>query len=159
MIKNTIIVILLLLLLITFYAYICLSTNMTDFQKERMEHILKKENELTQKEQKLQTITECNDNMNKYKNIIAKLSTDLTRTVDDFNQIVKFVNQANNNTNLGTNTNTNMNSVYSSLTNTSTTENPIIFAGTKEYFNQDKIIEHFDNLEDNNELDKPIQDN
>ena len=61
--------------------------------------------------------------------------------------------------NTGIETNTNMKSVYSSLTNTSPTENTIIFTGTKEGFNQDNKIEHFDNMDDNNELDKPIQDN
>jgi len=170
MIKNTIIVILLLLLLITFYAYICLSNNMTDFQKERLEYVLKKENEITQKEQKLATLAECNENMNKYKNIIGKLSTDLTRTVDDFNQIVKFINQTSKNMNnnssginniSSTNANTNMNSIYGSLSNSLpnlNSNNTVVLAGNEGLPSAEKNLENFENLDELNELDRPIDD-
>lgn len=163
MIKNTIIVILLLLLLITFYAYMCLSNNMIDFQKERMEHILKKETEIKQKEKNLVTLAECNDNMNKYKNIISKLSTDLTKTVDDFNQIVKFVNQTNNTNNNSLNPTNNtenhlinsnpMNSKYNILTNYNAETNPMII----NYINPEgNNMENFENLNED-DLDKPIE--
>lgn len=161
MIKNTIIVILLLLLLITFYAYICLSTNMTDFQKERMEHILKKEHDMSQKEQKLATLVDCNENMNKYKNIIGKLSKDLTRTVDDFNQIVKFINQTSiNMNNNNSNTNGNINSIYGSLSNSLpnlNSNNTVILAGNEGLINTEKNVENFNNLDELNELDDPIE--
>lgn len=160
MIKNTIIVILLILLLITFYAYMCLSNNMTDFQKERMEHILKKENEIKQKEQNLITLTECNDNMNKYKNIIGRLSTDLTKTVEDFNQIVKFINQTNNNISSSKNNSENnllnfnpMNSKYNNLTNCNAENNSIITNYIKSEGNN---MENFENLNED-DLDKPIE--
>lgn len=99
MIKNTIIIILLLLLLITFYAYICLSSNMIDFQKERMEHIVKKEQELKQKEQKLISMAECNDNLNKYKLLVNKITSDLTKTTNEMNLLSKYANQTNNSIN------------------------------------------------------------
>ena len=151
MIKNTIIVILLLLLLITFYAYMCLSNNMVDFQKERMEFILSKETELKQKEQKLVSLEECNDNMNKYKNIVGRLSTDLTKSVEDFNDIVKFINQTN--TTMNSTKNTTMNSTKNN------SENPV--TKTSETFTViNNMIENFNNLEENNdELDRPIEDN
>ena len=99
MIKNTIIIILLLLLLITFYAYMCLSSNMIDFQKERMGHIVKKEQELKQKEQKLISMAECNDNLNKYKLLVNKITLDLTNTTNEMNLLSKYANQANNSIN------------------------------------------------------------
>ena len=99
MIKNTIIIILLLLLLITFYAYMCLSSNMIDFQKERMEHIVKKEKELKYKEQKLISTQECNDNLNKYKLLIGKITSDLTKTTNEMNLLSKYANQTNNSIN------------------------------------------------------------
>lgn len=99
MIKNTIIIILLLLLLITFYAYMCLSSNMIDFQKERMGHIVKKEQELKQKEQKLISMAECNDNLNKYKLLVNKITLDLTKTTNEMNLLSKYANQANNSIN------------------------------------------------------------
>ncbi len=141
MIKNTIIVILLILLLITFYAYMCLSNNMVDYQKERMQHIVKKEAELKHREDNLVSLTECNNNMNKYKNVIHKISNDLTKTTDDFNSVVKYINQVNN-----------------------TIKNDINQLNT-EILNEipknesHKIEEHFENLENHEDaLDKPIDD-
>ena len=43
MIKNTIITILVILLVVTIYSYICLSSTMMNYEKERMEFILNKE--------------------------------------------------------------------------------------------------------------------
>jgi cobalamin biosynthesis Co2+ chelatase CbiK len=143
---------------------------MTDFQKERLEYVLKKENEISQKEQKLATLAECNENMNKYKNIIGKLSTDLTRTFDDFNQIVKFINQTsknmNNNSsgiNNSSSTNANMNSIYSSLSNSLpnlNSNNTVILAGNEGLPSAEKNLENFENLDELNEineLDNPIE--
>ncbi len=133
MIKNTIIVILLLLLLITFYAYMCLSNNMVDFQKERMQYIAKKDSELKSRENNLLSLTECNNNMNKYKNIIQKVSSDLTKTSNDFSDIVKYINQVNSETTDKINT-------------------PVLHEIPK-------IEEHFDNLENHEDaLDNPIED-
>ena len=95
MIKNTIIIILLLLLLITFYAYICLSTNMIDFQKERLANILKKESEIIYKEKKLLLTTECNDNLNKYKNMINKITSDISKTSNELNNLTKYASKIN----------------------------------------------------------------
>jgi hypothetical protein len=145
MIKNTIIVILLLLLLITFYAYLCLSNNMMDYQKERMEHILQKEKELKDKESKLISLGECNDNMNKYKNIINKLSSDLTKTASNFNEIVNFVNLTNssidNDIKIKENFKMNMDSNLN--------QQAIVFTDVKE---------NFEIVEENNELDNVIDD-
>ena len=71
----------------------CLSSNMVDFQKERMQYIVKKEAEIKQKEKDLVSLTECNNSMEKYKSVINKISLDLTKTIEDFNLIVKYANQ------------------------------------------------------------------
>ena len=144
MIKNTIIVILLLLLLITFYAYMCLSNNMVDFQKERMQHIVKKEAELKLREQNLVSLTECNQNMNKYKNIIHKISNDLTKTTGEFNNVVKYINQINS-------------SIKTDINVLNGTE-ALNGAETHPKNEVPKKEEHFENLEINDELDKPIED-
>lgn len=160
MIKNTIIIILLLLLLITFYAYICLSTNMIDFQKERMEHIAKKEVYIKQKEQKLLSMTQCNDNLNKYKNMIGKITNDISKTSDDMNNLKKYATQINN-------------SIHNSITtNTTHSNKPIPETSTvivldnnmsgekaeqsKEHFG---VFENFNNLDNFDDLlDLPIDD-
>ena len=70
MIKNTIIIILILLLVITLYSYYCLSTSMLDYEKDRMEYITKKENELIQREKNInQTLNYKNELDKCYKNI------------------------------------------------------------------------------------------
>ncbi len=166
MIKNTIIVILLILLLITFYAYVCLSTNMVDFQKERMQHIVTKEDELKHREENLVSLTECNNNMNKYKKIIHKISDDLTKTTDDFNNVVKYINQVNNTIK------NDINQVNDTIKNDINQINDIIkndinqlniemsnetpkneTSKTEEHFEK---FENFENHED--ALDKPIDD-
>jgi len=78
MIKNTIIVILIILLIITIYSYICLSSNIMNYEKERMEFILNKEADIKSRESKLLSLTKCNDELLKYKNTINKITTDLT---------------------------------------------------------------------------------
>jgi hypothetical protein len=84
MIKNTIIVILLLLLIITFYSYVCLSSNMLNYEKERIEFILtkeseikNKESEIKNKESKLIEMVNCNEQLTKYQNTFNKISSDL----------------------------------------------------------------------------------
>ena len=167
MIKNTIIVILLLLLIITFYAYICLSSNMLDYEKERMQNILNKEVMLKQKEKELVNLKECNDTMNKYKNIINKLSIDLTKSMSNFSEIVNYVNETNNNSKL--NNEISLPSIISPLTTLATTPATTpaltIPVSTKLEVNTDlnnkpepftiEINENFENLD---ELDKPIND-
>ena len=144
MIKNTIIVILLLLLLITFYAYMCLSNNMVDFQKDRLQHIVKKEAEIKLKEQNLVSLTECNQNMNKYKNIIHKISNDLTKTTGEFNNVVKYINQINNSIKIDINE---LNGTEALNETEARPKNEI-----------PKKEEHFENLEINDDLDRPIDD-
>ena len=77
MIKNTIIAILVILLIVTIYSYICLSTSMLNYEKERMEFILNKEADIKSRESKLLTQTKCNDELLKYKNVINKITADL----------------------------------------------------------------------------------
>ena len=78
MIKNTIIVILILLLLITIYSYICLSSNILNYEKERMEYILNKEADIKNRESKLQTMSKCNDDLIKYKNVFNKIASNIS---------------------------------------------------------------------------------
>ena len=78
MIKNTIITILVILLIVTIYSYICLSTSMMNYEKERIEFILNKEAEIKSRESKLLTQTKCNDDLLKYKNVINKITSDIT---------------------------------------------------------------------------------
>jgi hypothetical protein len=77
MIKNTIITILVILLVVTIYSYICLSSTMMNYEKERIEFILNKEAEIKSRESKLQTMTKCNDDLLKYKNVINKITADI----------------------------------------------------------------------------------
>ncbi|AYV80367.1 MAG: hypothetical protein Gaeavirus41_1 [Gaeavirus sp.] len=77
MIKNTIIVILLILLIITFYSYYCISTNVVNFQKERMEFVLAKESEIKDKERKLVDTVTCNKELIKHKTLYNNLISDL----------------------------------------------------------------------------------
>jgi hypothetical protein len=118
---------------------------MMDYQKERMEHILQKEKELKDKESKLISLGECNDNMNKYKNIINKLSSDLTKTASNFNEIVNFVNLTNssidNDIKIKENFKMNMDSNLN--------QQAIVFTDVKE---------NFEIVEENNELDNVIDD-
>ena len=78
MIKNTIIAILVILLIVTIYSYICLSSTMMNYEKERMEFILNKEAEIKSRESTLLSQTKCNDELLKYKNVINKITADIT---------------------------------------------------------------------------------
>tara|TARA_A100001015_G_scaffold321540_1_gene452845 strand:- start:6050 stop:6688 length:639 start_codon:yes stop_codon:yes gene_type:complete len=60
MIKNIIIIILILLLIITLYSYYCLAGKMLDYQTNRMEYIVNKEDELNNRETKISEIENCN---------------------------------------------------------------------------------------------------
>lgn len=166
MIKNTIIVILLLLLLITFYAYMCLSSNMIDFQKERMEHIVKKEKELKHKEQKLVSMQECNDNLNKYKSLLNRITSDLTKTTNEMNILSKYANQANNSINNDVGKSTQLvqpNQPTHVVQATQSTENKASVVLTEHENPVEKFenenFETFDNLEGVTDmLDLPIED-
>ena len=164
MIKNTIIIILLLLLLITFYAYMCLSTNMMDFQKERMEHIIKKEKEIKEKERKLLSMGECNDNLHKYQNMIGRITTDISRTSYELNNLTKYATQINTSINKDINNRNNPTRI--------TPENPIVSIPENEVYPKisgeipsekaEQEMEHFgvyENFAANiDELDLPIED-
>jgi uncharacterized protein (UPF0333 family) len=89
MIKNTIIVILLLLLIITIYSYVCLSTNIVNYEKERMEFILTKESEVAAKQNILVETVKCNSDLTNYKSSIRKLTTDLNKLSNDLNDLAK----------------------------------------------------------------------
>ena len=160
MIKNTIIIILLLLLLITFYAYICLSTNMIGFQKERMEHIAKKEVYIKQKEQKLLSMTQCNDDLNKYKNMIGKITTDISKTSNDINNLKKYATQINNSINNPNTANiTHCDKPISETSQVIILED-IITSGKMEQSKENfGVYENFNNLDNSdNLLDLPIDD-
>ena len=168
MIKNTIIIILLLLLLITFYAYMCLSTNMMDFQKERMEHIIKKEKEIKEKERKLLSMGECNDNLHKYKNMIGRITTDISRTSHELNNLTKYATQINTSINKDINNRNNPTRTTPENSIVTIPENPIISENelspgiemSSEKAEQE--MEHFgvyENFAANiDELDLPIED-
>jgi hypothetical protein len=164
MIKNTIIIILLLLLLITFYAYMCLSTNMMDFKKERMEHIIKKETEIKEKEIKLLSMAECNDNLHKYKNMIGRITTDLTKASDDMNLLSKYATQINSSINKDINNRNNPKQIISEKNIVSNPENPTITITDNKISpkKEEQEMEHFgvyENFAANiDELDLPIED-
>ena len=159
MIKNTIIIILLLLLLITFYAYMCLSTNMMDFQKERMEHIIKKEKEIKEKERKLLSMGECNDNLHKYQNMIGRITTDISRTSHELNNLTKYATQIN--TSINKDINNRNNPTRITPENPIVPENPTVIIPENEV-SPEKEMEHFgvyENFAANiDELDLPIED-
>jgi hypothetical protein len=138
---------------------------MLDYEKERMQNILNKEVMLKQKEKELVNLKECNDTMNKYKNIINKLSIDLTKSMSNFSEIVNYVNETNNNSKL--NNEISLPSIISPLTTTPATTTPALTipVSTKLEVNTElnnkpepftiEINENFENLD---ELDKPIND-
>jgi len=145
MIKNTIIVILLILLLITLYAYSCLSSSMVDFKKERLEYILKKEKELNDKEEKLVSTEICNQNMEKYKSLLIRISNDLTKTSEEMNLLSKYVNQTNNAINNDIDKSNYKNKI------------PKKFEKPVDYIVPEENFENFENL-GNDLLDFPIED-
>lgn len=75
MIKTTIIIILILLLLITLYSYYCLSSNMIEFEKTRLEFVLRKENEIKELESKIKVISNCNEKNEKYQQAIKSINS------------------------------------------------------------------------------------
>ena len=81
MIKTTIIIILVFILSITIYSYYCLSSNMIEYEKSRLEYIVNKEKEVKILENKIIAIANCNEKNAKYQkainninNIISELS-------------------------------------------------------------------------------------
>ena len=74
MIKITVIIILILLLIITIYSYYCLSSSMIDYEKDRLEYILKKEIELNNLEKKIKIISHCNEKNEKYQEAIKNIN-------------------------------------------------------------------------------------
>jgi DNA repair exonuclease SbcCD ATPase subunit len=132
---------------------------MMDFQKERMEHIAKKEAEIKHKEQKLLSIEESNNNLNKYKNMINKITSDISNASNELNALTKYA----------TKINTDINNDINRLTKSGSTNGPVISPISpispngempiaqekteKEHFG---IQEHFEsNIDD---LDLPIED-
>lgn len=95
MIKNIIIVIILFLLLTVAVAYYTLASRMENFERERLQYVVSKEDEIKREKAKLVELTECNNNMRKYKNIIHSLSQDLTKSTTDINNITKNVHLTN----------------------------------------------------------------
>lgn len=74
MIKTTIIIILILLLFVTLYSYYCLSSRMINFERERLEYILKKDNELKTMEKNIKVISDCSNKNEKYKKAIQNIN-------------------------------------------------------------------------------------
>lgn len=75
MIKITTIVILILLLFITLYSYYCLSSRMIEFEKKRLEYILRKENELKDLELKIKIVSDCSIKNEQYQSAIKNINT------------------------------------------------------------------------------------
>jgi hypothetical protein len=73
-----------------------LSSNMIDFQKERMKYIVIKEADIKKKEEHLLSLQECNNNMEKYKLMLDKLTNGLSKSSDELNVLVKYANSVNN---------------------------------------------------------------
>ena len=93
MIKNAIIIILMLLLLITIYSYYCLSNKMNNFERKRLEHIINKENELSNRESTITKITDCNEKYLKYKNALEQVNNLLVNL--NINDSIKNLNDNN----------------------------------------------------------------
>jgi hypothetical protein len=74
MIKIAIIIILILLLVVTLYSYYCLSSKMINFEKSRLEYILKREEELNHKEQQIKVVTECSSKNDSYQEAIKNIN-------------------------------------------------------------------------------------
>lgn len=80
MIKITIIIILILLLIITLYSYYCLSSRMINFERARLEHILLKENELKEKENKIKIVSDCSNKNMQLEKALANINDILKNT-------------------------------------------------------------------------------
>lgn len=74
MIKTTVIVILILLLVITLYSYYCLSSRMVDFERSRLEYILKKESEVNDLEKKVKVVSDCSNKNDQYQDAIKEIN-------------------------------------------------------------------------------------
>jgi hypothetical protein len=79
MLKNAIIIILSLLLIIIIYAYVCLSNNMQNYEKERLTYVITKQEEIKKKEDSLIDIISCNNELDKVKNAISQIN-ELSKT-------------------------------------------------------------------------------
>jgi hypothetical protein len=79
MFKNAIIVILSILIIIILYAYVCLSNNMQNYEKERLTYIISKEDEIKKKENNLLDVISCNNELDQLKNIISQIN-ELSKT-------------------------------------------------------------------------------
>ena len=75
MIKIAIIIILVILLAITLYSYYCLSSRMIEFERSRLEFILKKESALNEQENKIKIISECSNKNEQYQQAIKNINT------------------------------------------------------------------------------------
>ena len=141
----------------------CLSSNMIDFQKERMEHIVKKEKELKQKEEKLLSMAECNDNLNKYKFLVNKITNDLAKTTNEINILSKYVNQVNTSINTSINNDVSKSNqlIHSNQNNTTivSSEHETSIEKIEQEKQHFDISEHFENLNESTDfLDLPIDD-
>ena len=74
MIKNSIIIILILLLLITLYSYYCLSSKMLQYEKDRLETIINKENYVKLQESKIEEITNCNLKLSQFNEAFIQIN-------------------------------------------------------------------------------------
>lgn len=74
MIKNIVIAILCLLLLITIYSYYCLSKSMIDYEKDRLEFILNKENNVNSKEFNVKSLEDCKNKLNKVIKVLDEIN-------------------------------------------------------------------------------------
>ena len=74
MIKIIIVVILILLLIITIYSYYCLTSRMVNYERERLEYILQKENEVKTKESKVNVVADCSNKNEQYQAAFANIN-------------------------------------------------------------------------------------
>jgi chromosome segregation ATPase len=116
---------------------------MVNFQKERMEYIVNKEQELTQKQQKLLLMEDCNNNLNKYKSLLNKITEDLTNNTNNMNNLLKYTEQTN------ISINNDINKQLNKLPQT-------IDLSIQPEINN--VNEHFDMLDMSNLLDLPIDE-
>lgn len=64
-----------LLLVITLYSYYCLSSRMINFEKSRLEFLLKKEEELNEREKNIKIVADCSIQNEKYQQTIENINS------------------------------------------------------------------------------------
>lgn len=88
--KNTIIIILAILFIITLYSYYTLSDSMLSYEKDRMEYITNKENELNEKEKTITINVNCSQELAQCKRSAEKINSIIDELRDQAQKLIKL---------------------------------------------------------------------